>query len=135
MIDGGEVRVNFWDLSGRMIIIKWYFYHYTLLYHHDDHESCIMISLLSGHPEFFEIRNEFYKDTQGALLVYDVTNAESFDALDSWLAEAQKFGCNPKVNRIIYIYIYIYVYIYVYKMTCMFMYIGNPNMFMCKQGW
>jgi len=64
MIDGGEVRVNFWDLS--------------------------------GHPEFFEIRNEFYKDTQGALLVYDVTNAESFDALDSWLAEAQKFGCNPK---------------------------------------
>ena len=31
-IDGEEVRVNFWDLS--------------------------------GHPEFFEVRNEFYKDTQ-----------------------------------------------------------------------
>lgn len=33
MIDGREVRVNFWDLSGQ--------------------------------PEFFEVRNEFYKDTQG----------------------------------------------------------------------
>ena len=29
---------------------------------------------LSGHSEFFEVRNEFYKDTQGCLLVYDVTS-------------------------------------------------------------
>ena len=35
-VDGVEVRVNFWDLS--------------------------------GHPEFFEVRNEFYKDAQGAIL-------------------------------------------------------------------
>jgi DnaJ family protein C protein 27 len=33
MVDGCEVKVNFWDLS--------------------------------GHPEFFEVRNEFYKDAQG----------------------------------------------------------------------
>ena len=32
-IDGQEVSINFWDLS--------------------------------GHPEFFEVRNEFYRDTQG----------------------------------------------------------------------
>ena len=68
-----------------------------------------LLSLCIGHPEFFEIRNEFYKDTQGALLVYDVTNTESFDALDSWLAEAQKFGCNPKVDGSIYVYVYIYM--------------------------
>jgi DnaJ homolog subfamily C member 27 len=29
---------------------------------------------LSGHPDFFEIRNEFYKDSQGGILVYDVSN-------------------------------------------------------------
>jgi GTPase SAR1 family protein len=29
---------------------------------------------LSGHPDFFEIRNEFYKDSQGGVLVYDVSN-------------------------------------------------------------
>ncbi len=49
---------------------------------------------LSGHPEFFEIRNEFYKDAQGCLLVYDVASRESFDECDVWLAEATKYGVN-----------------------------------------
>tara|TARA_A100001015_G_scaffold319596_1_gene442970 strand:+ start:656 stop:1243 length:588 start_codon:yes stop_codon:yes gene_type:complete len=62
-LDGMDVRVNFWDLS--------------------------------GHQEFFEIRNEFYKDTQGIILVYDMSSRESFDECDTWLAEASKFGANP----------------------------------------
>jgi DnaJ family protein C protein 27 len=62
-IDGLDVRVNFWDLS--------------------------------GHPEFFEIRNEFYKDSQGCLLVYDMGSRDSFEDCDNWLAEAAKFGANP----------------------------------------
>ena len=37
-----------------------------------------------------KVRNEFYKDTQGAMLVYDVGNRESFEALDSWLEEISK---------------------------------------------
>lgn len=45
-VDGFEVRVNFWDLS--------------------------------GHAEFFQVRNEFYRETQGALLVFDVTSRRSF---------------------------------------------------------
>lgn len=36
-----------------------------------------------------QIRNEFYSDTQGVLLVYDVTSKASFEALDSWLEEIQ----------------------------------------------
>jgi len=63
-VNGFEVRVNFWDLS--------------------------------GHPEFFDVRNEFYKDTQGGLLVFDVTSRRSFENLDNWLSEARKFGCNPR---------------------------------------
>ena len=51
---------------------------------------------LSGHEEFFEIRNEFFKDTQGILLVYDASSRESFEDLDKWLAEAAKYGANPK---------------------------------------
>jgi GTPase SAR1 family protein len=39
-----------------------------------------------------EVRNEFYKETQGALLVYDATNRPSFEALGSWLQEAQQYG-------------------------------------------
>lgn len=63
-VDGEDVRVNFWDLS--------------------------------GHSEFFEIRNEFYKDAQGAILVYDVSTRDSYDELDTWLAEAAKFGALPR---------------------------------------
>lgn len=51
---------------------------------------------LSGHKEFFEVRNEFYKDTQGCILVYDVSVRESFDDLDAWLNEATKYGANPR---------------------------------------
>lgn len=47
---------------------------------------------LSGHPDFFEVRNEFYKDSQGILLVFDVGNRKSFESLDSWLEEAQRYG-------------------------------------------
>ena len=47
---------------------------------------------LSGHPEFFEVRNEFYKDTQGGILVFDVSSRASFEALDNWLLEGMKFG-------------------------------------------
>jgi hypothetical protein len=38
------------------------------------------------------VRNEFYKDTQGALLVFDCTSRRSFDALDAWHREATGFG-------------------------------------------
>lgn len=47
---------------------------------------------LAGSPDYLEVRNEFYKDSQAALLVYDVTNRPSFEALSSWVAEAAKYG-------------------------------------------
>jgi DnaJ family protein C protein 27 len=49
---------------------------------------------MSGHPEFFEVRNEFYKDCQGLCLVYDVTQRRTFDALDMWLREGSKYGAD-----------------------------------------
>ncbi|GBG25800.1 Ras-related protein Rab-13 [Hondaea fermentalgiana] len=61
-VEGYEVRVNFWDLS--------------------------------GHGEFFDVRNEFYKDTQGAILCFDLSSRRSFEALDGWLTEARKYGCS-----------------------------------------
>lgn len=47
---------------------------------------------LSGHPEFFEVRNEFYKEGDALVLFYDVTSRRSFESLDMWLREANKFG-------------------------------------------
>lgn len=56
----------------------------------NDKEVKVNIFDMAGHPVFYEVRNEFYKDTQGAMLVYDVGNRESFEALDSWLEEISK---------------------------------------------
>ncbi|PIK61268.1 putative dnaJ-like subfamily C member 27 [Apostichopus japonicus] len=50
-----------------------------------------------------KVRNEFYKDTQGALLVFDVTNRASFDALDSWLAEMrQEIGDPSEMEKVVF---------------------------------
>ena len=67
-----------------------------------NHDIRMNIFDFSGHPLFYEVRNEFYRDVQGILLVYDVTNRRSFDGLEYWLCEmkkelnlnqGQKFSC------------------------------------------
>ena len=53
---------------------------------------------LAGGKEFLSVRNEFYKDTQGGILVFDVTNRESFEALNAWVDESCTFGAkNPEI--------------------------------------
>jgi GTPase SAR1 family protein len=54
---------------------------------------------LAGPPAYLEVRNEFYKETQGALLVFDATNRPSFEALGSWLQEAQRCGAPHNMVR------------------------------------
>ena len=46
----------------------------------------------AGGPEYFEIRNEFYKDAQGVVLIFDVGSRASLDALDKWLREGKDYG-------------------------------------------
>lgn len=49
-------------------------------------------------PVETQVRNEFYKDSQGCLLVYDVTNRASFEALQHWLSEAREYGADNMVS-------------------------------------
>ncbi|NXA01527.1 DJC27 protein, partial [Nesospiza acunhae] len=50
-----------------------------------------------------QVRNEFYKDTQGVLLVYDVGSKESFEALDSWLAEMRReLGPHGSLDSVVF---------------------------------
>lgn len=51
-----------------------------------------------------QVRNEFYKDTQGVILVYDVGQKESFDALDAWLAEMkQELGPHGNMENVVFV--------------------------------
>mmetsp|Transcript_1734 Transcript_1734/g.6034 ORF Transcript_1734/g.6034 Transcript_1734/m.6034 type:complete len:255 (+) Transcript_1734:262-1026(+) len=52
---------------------------------------------LAGGPEFLDVRNEFYKEAQGVLLVYDVGDRRSFEALEGWLDESARFGARNAV--------------------------------------
>ncbi|NXH46122.1 DJC27 protein, partial [Dicaeum eximium] len=68
-----------------------------------DREIKVNIFDMAGHPFFYEVRNEFYKDTQGVLLVYDVGSKESFDSLDSWLAEMrQELGPHGSLDSVVF---------------------------------
>lgn len=59
---------------------------------------------MAGHPIFYEVRNEFYKDTQGALLVFDVSSKQSFDSLQTWLNEMRKeIGDPTDMEKVVFI--------------------------------
>ncbi|XP_036406274.1 dnaJ homolog subfamily C member 27-like isoform X2 [Megalops cyprinoides] len=69
-----------------------------------DREMKVNIFDMAGHPFFYEVRNEFYKDSQGVILVYDVGLKESFDALDSWLGEMkQEMGSHANMESIVFV--------------------------------
>ncbi|NWH73488.1 DJC27 protein, partial [Piaya cayana] len=69
-----------------------------------DREIKVNIFDMAGHPFFYEVRNEFYKDTQGVILVYDVGQKESFDALDAWLAEMkQELGPHGNMENVVFV--------------------------------
>lgn len=42
---------------------------------------------LAGDTAFHEVRTEFYQDSHGALLVFDVTSVKSYRSLRGWLLE------------------------------------------------
>ena len=37
-----------------------------------------------GNPLFYDVRNEFYRDAHGILLVFDVSDRSSFESLTRW---------------------------------------------------
>ncbi|KAI9364400.1 P-loop containing nucleoside triphosphate hydrolase protein [Zopfochytrium polystomum] len=57
----------------------------------DEKEVKVNFWDVAGDPVYFEIRNEFYKDTHGAILVFDVTSRKSFENLDRWTSELANF--------------------------------------------
>ncbi|XP_046561726.1 dnaJ homolog subfamily C member 27-like [Haliotis rubra] len=54
-----------------------------------DRDVKVNIFDMAGHPIFYEVLNEFYRDAQGALLVFDVSDRVSFESLDAWVQEMQ----------------------------------------------
>uniref|UniRef100_A0A5K4FAV4 Rab family GTPase n=1 Tax=Schistosoma mansoni TaxID=6183 RepID=A0A5K4FAV4_SCHMA len=53
----------------------------------ENKELRVNIFDMSGNPSFYDIRNEFYKDTNGVILTFDVTNRKTFENLIRWVRE------------------------------------------------
>lgn len=43
----------------------------------------------------------YYRDAQGAILVYDVTKKNTFQKLDSWLNELEIYGTRPNMAKMV----------------------------------
>lgn len=122
-----EIKVNIFDMAGHPFFYevshKRFYLHKIQPVSEVSFESiamwgtCQQVVLLNQqtlfhlHLLFFsllisarQVRNEFYKDSQGVLLVYDVGLRESFDALDSWLGEMkQEMGSQANMDSIVFV--------------------------------
>jgi small GTP-binding protein len=47
---------------------------------------------LAGQPKFSEVRQPFYAGAKGALIVYDITNRNSFKNIKNWIHEVWQHG-------------------------------------------
>ena len=56
---------------------------------------------LSGDAAYSEVRNEFYSNVDGVLLVFDVTSRQSFESLDSWLNKLRKYGISTENTTLV----------------------------------
>jgi len=52
----------------------------------------------AGQEQFRALTQSFYRNANGAILVYDVTNVESFRKLESWLKPVQEAAGNDDVQ-------------------------------------
>ncbi|KZT51951.1 ras-domain-containing protein [Calocera cornea HHB12733] len=54
----------------------------------------------AGQERFRTITSSYYRGAQGVILVYDVSNRESFDDLPRWINEIDTY-CGPSVAKVI----------------------------------
>ncbi len=52
----------------------------------------LLIWDLAGQESFDKIRSNYYKGSQGAILVYDITERSSFDNLAKWIEEMRAYS-------------------------------------------
>ena len=55
----------------------------------------------AGQERFRTITSSYYRGAQGIILVYDVANRESFDALPRWYAELETYVSKSVVKIIV----------------------------------
>ncbi|KAI8371981.1 P-loop containing nucleoside triphosphate hydrolase protein [Choanephora cucurbitarum] len=55
----------------------------------------------AGQERFRTLTSSYYRGAQGVILVYDVSNRETFDALNTWWNEVNTYCSSPNVVKMI----------------------------------
>jgi len=55
----------------------------------------------AGQERFRTLTPSYYRDAQGAILVYDVTNQKTFQKLESWLNELEIYGTRTNIVKMV----------------------------------
>ncbi|XP_055598657.1 ras-related protein Rab-18-B-like [Uranotaenia lowii] len=55
----------------------------------------------AGQERFRALSPSYYRDAQGAILVYDVTKKDSFQKLESWLNELEIYGTRNNMAKMV----------------------------------
>ena len=54
----------------------------------------------AGQEKYRAIANAYYKNAHGAIVVYDITNRESFHNIDTWLSEVREYA-SPHLKTLV----------------------------------
>lgn len=65
---------------------------YTKTYKVNDKIVKVHIWDTAGQERYKAITAAYYRGSKGALVVYDITNKDSFDSVDKWITEVQALG-------------------------------------------
>jgi small GTP-binding protein len=60
----------------------------------DDHAVRLQIWDTAGQERFRSVSTAYFRDAVGAILVYDITNEDTFEDLGAWLTDLQQL-CHP----------------------------------------
>ena len=55
----------------------------------------------AGSERFKSITKNYYKGAKGALIVYDITNKESFDKIEEWISQIKENSNKTNINMLI----------------------------------
>ncbi|KFM83521.1 Ras-related protein Rab-18, partial [Stegodyphus mimosarum] len=55
----------------------------------------------AGSERFRTLTPSYYRGAQGAILVYDVTNRQSFQRLDQWLYELETYSTRTNIVKML----------------------------------
>ncbi|CAF1425234.1 unnamed protein product, partial [Adineta ricciae] len=66
----------------------------------DDYQCKVQIWDTAGQERFRVITTTYYRDAAGVLIVYDVTNGESFFRIRRWIDEINKY-CDENIAKVL----------------------------------